>query len=272
MGVIILGYGAASIYNFNDNSFYSKEGYVLLLFAGLMTSGLATAALCEMRRHDQRAVNKIFMYWCIMSVIMILNMAGFYYFRIFFGNAEEPQGDISSVVKNEVQKEFQDLVMSAYTSCCTGCDTGIPTLGCKDNIALPDGVCTDVDPAGTVNSTAQCVYAVACDGSEADFGIGTGCYASATEIPSTTFGSDSCKTLTTDYFAVDGKPLVGDPSNGFSCGAGSPQTWLSNVNDYILSYKTRVLAAWGFFIVICFIAWISAMMMILCPQLRRNSK
>jgi len=161
---IAMAIASAAIFNFSEDSFYSKEGYAIILAGSLVTFLIAFFAVCDIRKDDSQAANKIFCYWIVITMIFIANMAAFYYFRVFFGGLEPSSGDISQVLEQEAAKELQDAVLSSYTACCTGCDTNIPELLCTEDIAPIDGCVSDRSIATDVNTT--CIYAEPCTAAE----------------------------------------------------------------------------------------------------------
>lgn len=240
----------------------------MFLVAGIFVVILTSLALCEIRKPHDAATQHLFVYWCCLSLIFVLNVGAFYYFQVVFGSLESDTS-IGTVVDNEIRKELQDNILSSYTVCCTGCDKskGAPAQCYNDAPEDVTPFCNSSKLASDVNNTvADCVYAELCTGTEANRGLGSGCYASTETIPSaTSIGSDTCKFL--GERELDGKPLVG-PLNSVSCGNGSPQKFLDNFFEYIDGIYTGTLIAWGFFIFVLFVAWFGAIVLITCDSLR----
>lgn len=265
MGLTALIIGSEEIYNYKETSWLSKEAYGCLLGAGLITVIITIVAICEVRKDDHLAPNKLFCYWCVMCTILLLNVISFYYFRLFFGGLET-SGDISDVVKIEVAKELQDSVLSSYTVCCTGCDESEISLQCADKQPDVTPFCEASALEKVTSPSLICEYAAPCLGTEENKGLGLGCYAASSAIPSYPIGADACKVIA--EINVDDKPLVGDPNNGFSCGGGDPKEYLDNVFGYLDSVYQKTVIAWGFFMTFLLMCMISSTIILIFPQIR----
>lgn len=283
-GLFSIGLGTYSLVIYGDagDAFFSKQSYALLIIGGLLTFVLVWLA-CSGGRDPKTRPNYLFCYWCIASLILIFNIFGFYFFRLFIRGvqdaAEDSEAGVISVVETQVAKQFQDFVLSTYTACCTGCDANIAVLSCIaggiDAFAVTgENFCETVAVAGSVGSEdADCVFAEICSAdvlteAESNDGVGLGCYTSAFEIPSFPIGSDSCALMTT--FTIDGEPLVGPSSNGLSCGGGVPQAHLDNFLTYFDGVFLLVAVPWGLFITLLSMTWLASLYLILFPGCART--
>jgi len=212
----------------------------------------------------------LFIYFLGLSIILLINVAGAYFYITFTSALDTSNdGNIEAAVKTEIAQELSDYILSTYTTCCTGCDTGL-VPECKSSFgAITDEVnTTNFCPRiglDVADNTTDCQVATLCTGIFEDK-LGGGCYINAKEIPSYAIGSTTCDFLQ-DY-AVNSadKPIVGDFAQG-SCGGGNPIDYVEDTKQYLLANKSSIMAFLIITLIILGLTWLGTFKMLLCPEL-----
>lgn len=263
--VVIVGISGSVIYDYDaaEENFYSKSTWLYILFAGIFGILLALFA-CSGIKNQQRHYNRIFIYFVGLSVILMIDMFGFAFYHSFIKAVEGANGDLSSgsdILQREIAEEVNDYILSAYTSCCTGCNT-VDQPECTSPIdprVDPDNVnVTYCETPGFVVGVdnVTCAYATLCNSTISTSQLGAGCYINSVIIPSYSVSSSEC----TGFEFID---MVGPKPQ---CGNGSPKKFLENTIDYLLENKTRIYVGWGFTVVVLLLAWFGTLKILLCPH------
>jgi len=132
----------------------------------------------------------------------------------------------SSYLTNSQQITANNVVLSAWLKCCTGCDPKkVPA--CNN----PDATSYYVVTLSNCNGTVVCQTAPICPSS----GGATNCFVYPPGTvnqyrPSTNIDQSFCYLLST--ISAAGSPIVGFADTG-SCGGGDPGVFMTNISTYV---------------------------------------
>ena len=155
------------------------------------------------------------------------------------------------------QVAFNNIFLSAYTGCCTGCPPGAcnatNVVQNKNDRWLAN--CLS-NANGTV--TPQCQLSTFCTST-----IDTGCYQQTDLVP-TIKVIDACGTLESLKFNGT-SPLVGPADQG-SCGSGSPSSFTYRCAQYLLSYWPSLQIAFTVFCVLQAFNFMVSVLVLMCQR------
>lgn len=259
------------------DTLFSRGDFAWLLVGGFL--GMIVSCMgCWGAKDPVGKYNFLFCYFVILTLVLIMFGLGFYFYRVFVLDIEAAaDGDVESAFRIESAKEFNDLLLSIYTTCCTGC----PQLDSNDvatNCVGDDDLEVEFDPApcptvGFNDDTQDCALVSVCDDVQRDVneGLDQGCIINSQAVPSYDLGDNFC--IFFSEFATDdnGNDIVGELPD--SCGGGDPVVFVNRVGEFVGKNYLVIASFWGLGIVFLFIAWCGALLMLLCPhRFDRESK
>lgn len=264
---VVVGISASTIYTWDGSAdgLFTKGDFAWFLMSGLL--GLIISIFgCLGARNPIGHYNLLFCYFFLLSIALILNLVGFYLYRVFVKNLEaSASGDVSSAVRIEAAKEFNDFLLSVYVVCCSGCiQTSVPQCTSTFNATrTSEGYCPT---SGAPSENKDCDIPLICDQSQLDVdeGLNQGCFINSVVIPAYEVFNNVCVFF--DDFATTGKgrAIVG-PVSDQSCGSGNPAFFVKDVFSFMNKNYYLIATFWGFLTAILTLAWLGSLFILTCP-------
>lgn len=240
LAAIAVGLSSYYIYTYGDGDgfLWDRSTYLTLLLAGLLALVAAVLGIYGIRDPERRA-GVLFIYWFLITVILLINYGGLYLF-VGVTNAldQATSGELQEggTVSDYLSRELQDYVLSIYTTCC-----------------LDDENCLNA-------TTVNCTEAPICADDAEDGGLGQGCYTLASVAPSYEITSGFCNVL--ENFD---DPFVGPVDQG-KCGGGNSTQFQRDVLDAWDGSYLSTVAPWTLFSIFMTIVWLGATYYNACPK------
>lgn len=263
LSISILAIVSIATFERGTDVLFTRGDFAWLLVGGMIGMGVSILG-CYGARNPVEHYNLLFCYFFFLSITLFFLCIGFYLYRIFVKDLEAAaDGDVESAFRLESAKEFNDLLLSVYTACCTGCNQVI--LGrCVTEIEplVPD-LCASV----SVDGSGECSLQDLCDEDQLarNAGLNQGCTINSAVVPSYEIGDNFC--IFFSEFATDkgGNDIVGPAANG-QCGGGDPKVFVDRVNEFIGKNYIVIVSFWAIGIIFLTFAWLGALFMLLCPH------
>lgn len=271
--LMIVGFSSTLIYQYRDaDTLISRGDFAWLLVGGIL--GVFVSCMgCFGARDPVGKYNLLFCYFFMLSVILTFFSVGYYLYRVFVLDLEAAaEGEVEGAFRLESAKEFNDLILSIYTVCCTGCPLiagGDCFAELETEIEFDIPTC-DVVKVGDLNDADvpnTCELVTVCDETQRDVneGLDQGCILNSAVVPSYDLGDNFCIFFSDFATDEDGNDIVAPVAEG-GCGGGNPENFVTKVGEFAGKNFILINIMWGLGNFFIFLAWFGALAMLLCPH------